>query len=444
MTDRISDAYIRSIELSLGEEVEAYCLQTGPIHRIIVAGMGGSAIGPLVAIELLRNMGYSIPVEVHRHYPLPHLQIASKTLVIISSFSGNTEESLFTYQEAVRKGASIICISKDGLVEECASAECHPFVRLLTEDLEQPREAIALFVMVFLKLFSKLRGAWPYQGSFDITRHFDLRCMREMTQQLGEQWSPQVPFERNLAKQMALYFLYGSKDGRARAIDYASPKTPVVMVDQSNASCGIRIENQFGECVESPIRVLTFYEDAHNKIEATVTSAMETEAYTYIALRSADEHDRAKIRFDKTIEELFERNGVRVYVLETEGDTPLERKFYLLELLDYIRAYASLLRGTDPLPVMAMDRMKDIMHKTLTKEDEDLLVFLCEREAYEHQPKLTRSQYADDPYVVQHYPLPKIPLYRLEKAGMVSLDHGLICLTKEGRDLASRYSDLDA
>jgi len=423
MTERISPAYVRGAELSLPAEISARCAGCTDIDRIVLAGMGGSAIGPLAAAEILRNTGRHLPVEVHRHYPLPRLRMDERVLVILSSFSGNTEESLSTYEEAVRGGAQVICVSKDGLLERCARSRGDPFARIPAEDLKlhQPRESLPLSMMIFLMLFAELPIV-PFAST-------ELDAMREglsqMVRDQDESWGPEVPFSANPAKQIALYMLYGTTDGTGEGVAFSHPRIPLVMVSQENASVGIRIENQFGESVEHPIKVLTLFEDAHNEIEGTVTCAVEArlagreDPFTHLAIRSPDEHPRARTRFDRTIAELFERNDVEVYSVEARGENELARKIHILQLLDYARAYACILRGTDPIPVEAMDRMKDVMHRTLTPEDRDALRFLRSREA--------TNVHIFRRYLAERHSFPERVLYRLERRGAISIDrHGAI------------------
>jgi len=423
MMGRISPTYLKAIELRLTEELRACCAERTDIDRIVIAGIGGSGIGPLVAAEILRNMGRYLPVEVHRHYPLPHLRMDERTLVILSSFSGNTEESLMAYEEAIRGSAQVICISKNGLLERCAETRGDPFVRIPADDLklQQPREALPLSMMTFLMLFAELPLIPFASAELDDMREGLTETVRDQS----EAWGPEVPFATNLAKQLALYMLYGTTDGTAEGADFSRPRIPLILVSQENVSVGIRLENQFGESVEHPIKVLTLFEDAHNQIEGTVTCAVEArltgrkDPFTYLAIRSEDEHPRARIRFDRTIVELFERNDIPVYPVEARGKTALARKMHILELLDYARTYASILRGTDPAPVESMDRMKEIMHRTLAPEDRDALRFLESREAT-NVHMLRR-------YLAERHPLPERVLYRLEKRGSITIDlHGVI------------------
>lgn len=395
-------------------------------ERVVVAGLGGSAIGPTLAVEVLNNMGYFVPVEICRDYPLRYHQLGPEVLVIISSFSGNTEEALFTYEEAARNGCPVLCVATGGLLEKCAKDQDDPFVEIPVKDgfeggdvIVQPRESIGFSTMTFLSLFARLGVARSRElGTFGLP---DLKIWPAcgFLDSLDAKWGPRQPLRCNEAKKAALHSLYGVRSARAfdrtRAID---TKTPVFFVDKANESLGRRIENQFGECVESPVKVLTFFEDAHNEIEQVATCTLEAkllgeeDRFSYLAIRSADESGRAALRFDRTLWELFGAHGIPAFEIRAKGRSPFERKLYLLKFLDYLRAYASVLRGTEPLSVPFMDRMKNVMHAHPTDADRSLLPQLKGR-------RRTLAGLVADQALKQEYPLIRVNLHRLEMAGLI-------------------------
>ncbi|HID94502.1 MAG TPA: hypothetical protein EYP53_00400 [Candidatus Latescibacteria bacterium] len=408
-------------------------------ERAIITGLGGSGIGALMAVELLNNMGYFIPVEIRRDYPGRHMQVGPSTLMILCSFSGNTEETLFAYECAIKESAQVICIATGGVLKEQATSRGHTFIEIPIKNgfkgaqvIQTPRESVGFSLMIFLSIFSRLGLATRDGSGFNVDE-LDLNHVSGKIDRLDEMWGPGIPFDRNLAKQAALYFMYGSKD--SEGFDPSSLRIPVIIVDSSNASLGVRIENQFGESVEGFIKVLTFAEDIHNEIEALASLALEPKflnerpPYAFIALRSADEAGRATQRLNKTLEELFQKNGIDYLSLEAEGDTPFERKLYLLKLLDYIRAYACLLRGSKPLPVPFMDRMKRIMWSCPTVEDEHLLDLLSDNDRIWTVEELERNEDRG----ISAYPLLRANLKRLKNADLIRIDEvGRITITKRG------------
>ena len=352
-----------------------------------IAGLGGSAIGPTIAVELLRNMGYAAPATIHRHYPDPSIALGPDTLLVVSSYSGNTEESLAWYALARRAGAPVVCVAKAGKLRERAAADGCLFIPIPVDAFtgddatQQPRESIGFSVATFLSLFARLgiavRDGNP--GDAFSTDGLDLSAVAPGLSGWDAAWRQSTPFAENLAKQLAAHFLYGRAPVDAPLTDPAAQQTvPLVLVDQSNEALGKRIENQFGECVTAAIKVLTLFEDAHNEVEQAVTCAVAHEVFgrpdpfSYVVVRSDAEVPRARQRLDATIHEAFAVHGIAHKVISAQGDTPLEQKLYLLKLLDYVRAYSSVLAGVEPLGVPFMNHMKDRMNETPWPDNDPL------------------------------------------------------------------------
>ena len=122
------------------------------IDKVVVLGMGGSAIGG----SLLRNFVSRLTkpiIFVTRDYDPPAF-IDDKTLVIASSYSGNTEETLSAYTSAQKRGAKIIVLSSNGKLLDLAIKDGVPFIRIPGK--LPPRCALAYGTIPFINLFSKL------------------------------------------------------------------------------------------------------------------------------------------------------------------------------------------------------------------------------------------------------------------------------------------------
>src|SRR5688572_9797489 len=104
--------------IEIGEKVSLKAEFNAPVKNIVIAGLGGSGIGGNVAAELLRD-DLTIPVIVNRAYFLPAF-VDKSTLLILSSYSGNTEETVSCAMQAIEKGLFPICITSGGKLEEVA------------------------------------------------------------------------------------------------------------------------------------------------------------------------------------------------------------------------------------------------------------------------------------------------------------------------------------
>ena len=387
MTHRIANLarYMDTAFDAAARVLKASKLRVRP-QRVLIAGLGGSAIGPTVALEIVRNMGYSLPVSIHRHYPDLSQPLDRDALVIVSSYSGNTEESLAWYSLARQKGCHVVGVAKGGRLAEKAEQDGVVFIPIPIEEgftgrdvIQQPRESTGFSMATFLTLFSHLGLATTQHGpkrTFRV-RELDFPAVAKWLEGLDGKWQADVPFKRNQAKQLAAHFLYGNASSARPLAQPAAGRTiPLVLVDESNASLGMRIENQFGECVAAAIKVLEFFEDAHNEAEQTVTCAVEAKVigepdpFSYTALRSDAEMPRAKQRLDRTLREAFDNHDIPCERVVAKGRTPFEQKLYLLKLLDYARAYASILAGVEPLGVPFKDYMKNAMKRTKWPKDD--------------------------------------------------------------------------
>jgi glucose/mannose-6-phosphate isomerase len=96
--------------------------------NIILAGMGGSAIGGELLKDFTRRSA-KVPIEVSREYRLP--SYADKnSLVILASYSGDTEETLSSFLDAKRRGCMMFCISSGGALLEYAEKLGVPFLQV--------------------------------------------------------------------------------------------------------------------------------------------------------------------------------------------------------------------------------------------------------------------------------------------------------------------------
>jgi glucose/mannose-6-phosphate isomerase len=124
----------------------------GDVRNITVAGMGGSAIGGDLAAALLAGE-LKVPMSVHRDYGLP-AYVGRDSLVIASSYSGNTEESLSSFEEAQRRGARVLVLTTGGRIAELARAAKYPVITFSYQ--AQPRAALGYSLGLVLGSLTKL------------------------------------------------------------------------------------------------------------------------------------------------------------------------------------------------------------------------------------------------------------------------------------------------
>jgi glucose/mannose-6-phosphate isomerase len=122
------------------------------VHNVVLTGLGGSAIGG----DLLRSYladELAMPFMVNRHYALPKF-VDKNTFVIVSSYSGNTEETISAYKDAIKRKAKILCISTGGEAAKMAKKFKHPWVQIPPG--LSPRAALGYSFFPLLVVFAKL------------------------------------------------------------------------------------------------------------------------------------------------------------------------------------------------------------------------------------------------------------------------------------------------
>jgi glucose/mannose-6-phosphate isomerase len=295
---------------------------------LVVAGMGGSAIGGALARAALGDH-VSRPIFVTRAYGLP-TWTTPDTMVLCASYSGNTEETLACYESAGALGAKRTVVTTGGRLAEMARADGVPVIPL--PGGFQPRAAVAYMVVAALEVAAQC-GAGPR-----LTPEIDVAASH--TEQLVAEWGPDAA-EDSLAKEIARGLL-----GTTPVIAGAGLTTPIAY----------RWKTQINENAKQPCFTHELPELDHNEI-AGWEGAHEVGRFSAVFLDDSDAHPRVKARMDLT-ERLIAGNAVASFRLETRGQTTIERVISLVLLGDLVSIYLATLRGVDPGPVKVIDELK--------------------------------------------------------------------------------------
>ena len=301
------------------------------IRSVVVAGMGGSAIGA----DLL--CGYSasklhIPMNVIREYDLPAWVQGPETLVIASSHSGNTEETLSVWFQAKERGCRLLAVTTGGKLE----AEAHQAgVPCWHFDFHgQPRAAVGYSFGLLLSLFSRM-GFMP-DHSLEIAE-----TVETMTEQQSRLQAGVVAAEnpaKLLARQMA---------GRFVAILGSGILAPVAR----------RWKGQVSEIAKAWAQFESLPEADHNTLAGIQQPAEELEQLLVIFLSGGCDHPRNRLRIDLTAKELS-LAGIRNEIHQTCGSSPLSDLWTALHFGDYASFYLAMSYGVDPTPITVMDKLK--------------------------------------------------------------------------------------
>jgi glucose/mannose-6-phosphate isomerase len=309
-------------------------------QAVIVAGMGGSAIGG----ELLKDWSrdkLTVPVEICREYSLPEYANRS-TLVLIVSYSGETEESLSVFLEAIKRKCMVMCVSSGGKLNEFAEKLGVPC--LIVPSGMAPRATLP-YLFVPLIVFLEKLGLIANVDSEISEAVGILKCIRDEN-------SPDKPLKGNLPKSLAsginetFPFVYGF--GVYRAVAQ-------------------RFKTQLNENSKIPAKWEVFPELNHNEIVGWEEARDLAKCCSVIFLRDRNEMKGIKGRIEFT-EELLRRVPVKLFEVWSRGESTLARMSSLINVGDFTSVYLAVLRGIDPTPVKTIDLLKEKIKQTGLKE----------------------------------------------------------------------------
>jgi glucose/mannose-6-phosphate isomerase len=295
---------------------------------LVVAGMGGSAIGGALARAALGDHA-SRPILVANTYGLPPWTTPDTT-ILCASYSGDTEETLACYESAAALGAPRVVVTTGGRLAEMARADDVDVIPL--PGGFQPRAAVAYVLVAALEV-AALCGAGAR-----LTAEIDVAASH--TEGLVAEWGPDAA-EDSLAKLIARG-LHGS--------------IPVIAGAGLTAPIAYRWKTQINENAKLPAFWHQLPELDHNEILGWDGSG-ELGRFAAVFLDDSDSHPRIKTRIELT-EQLVATHASATFRVQTRGQTTLERVVSLVLLGDLVSLYLAVLRGVDPTPVEAIVALK--------------------------------------------------------------------------------------
>ncbi len=300
---------------------------------VIISGMGGSAIGAdLLAAYVSSTCG--VPVTVHRDYGLPAFARGKTTLMIASSHSGNTEETLDSFEAARKQDCSIVAITTGGeLAYRAAGLPVWKF-----EHAGQPRAAVGYSFGLLLALFARLKLI-PDPGNELASA---VAAMKESQKQLRAD----VLASQNPAKREA-----GQLVGRWVTVFGADILAPVAR----------RMKTQINEIAKSAANFEYLPEANHNTLAGTQHPEEVMAPHTMnLFLRSPSDHPRNRKRIELT-QQAFMLDGLNTDFLDGRGDTLLANMWTLILFGDYMAYYLAMAYAVDPTPIPALSNFKEAM-----------------------------------------------------------------------------------
>ena len=287
---------------------------SGKVDKIVVCGMGGSAVGG----DLLKIYMHDskVPVFVVRDYKVPNF-VDENTLVFAVSYSGNTEETSSAFEDAQRKKAKIVAVTSGGQLGVMAKKAIK-----IPSGL-QPRAALGYTFFPVLGVLAN-SGIVDVKGK-EIEEMLDILSKTDEFRAVGER----------IAKKIGL-------------------RTPIIYASEMLNAVAYRWKTQFNENSKVAAFAHTFSELNHNELVGYQT--MPKEKFITIFIRDNHDNDRIQKRMEITKEIISQK--VDVEEVYTKGSFMLSRLFSALHYADYISYYLAVHNKIDPTPVHVIENLK--------------------------------------------------------------------------------------
>ncbi len=301
---------------------------------LIMAGMGGSAIGADLVSAYVKDI-CRVPLIVQREYDLPGWAQGKDVMVVVSSHSGNTEESLAVFEQAYKNQCRLLAICTGGALEQKALKLNVPVWKF--KHKKQPRAAVGFSFGLQLALLHKL-DLIPDPAS-DVSRTVEAMNEQQKTVKAD------MPVSKNPAKRMA-----GQMLGRLVTVVGADVLAPVAR----------RWSTQINELAKSWSQFEIIPELDHNAIAGAAHPEELIDKRMVIFLRAASQSPRNKERIDLTMQRYLSE-GLFVDFYLAKGKSPIEQMWTTLHFGDYVSYYLAILNGVDPTYIESIAWLKQRM-----------------------------------------------------------------------------------
>lgn len=345
---KVDASKMRGIMLSYPEScLEAFELaedlegldRIAPVPRnIVFIGMGGSSIGGSL-IRAWASEHSRIPIILCQDYHLPTF-VDRYSFVVAVSYSGNTEETLSAFVEAVERGSNVVSLASGGKLVEYSDKLGVPCVRVPSG--LPPRGALPYLFLPLLSLIKKAGIDLDAKEKDDVI---------EILRRLRNELRPESTFENNRAKQIAFEL---------------SGYIPVIYGWGRYVPVAQRIKTQLNENSKIPAFWSMLPEGDHNDVIGWDGDKETSSKFCALVIRDTQEPEEIWNRIESTKRTVLEGSIGKIIELKVTGETPLAKMLAAICLGDFVSLYAAVLRGVDPTPVKVIERLKNEMAGNLS------------------------------------------------------------------------------
>jgi len=320
-----ADQFIEGLELAKNIKIE------GEFQSITISGMGGSALPGNVLRVFVNNVLTAsqkrLPIFQSRTYNLPP-EAYENSLNIICSYSGNTEETISAFQEALDNNLTCVAISNGGKIEEMCKENNVPFVKLpYPYENFQPRMATGYFVFSIFQILVNI-------GLIEDIREDIVSAANKLQKRIIKSEEA----GKSIAKKLV-------------------GKTPIIYTTTKFKPLAMIWKIKINENAKTPAFWHYFPELNHNELVGFTNPQAE---FFFVFLRDTDAHPQVLKRFDVTMR-LMKEKGMTTQIIDIMGDSILEKLFATIALGDWTSYYLALEYDQDPTPVDMVEDFKEIL-----------------------------------------------------------------------------------
>ena len=307
--------------VAIGESANLKSVRV-PVRNVLLCGLGGSGIGGSIVSDLYKDE-IEVPIVINKSYLIPAF-VNENTLVIITSYSGNTEETLSALMHAHKRGAHIVCVTSGGLVKEYAELHDIDFIEI--DGGMPPRACLALSLIQLMYILNDL-------GLID---NGFKQSMSKITKLLDESEDEIKACAKEIASK-----LHGT--------------VPIIYSASSFEGVAIRFRQQLNENAKMLCWHHVIPEMSHNEL---VGWRKTPDNVSVIFLRNSCDFERNQMRMDY-IKSVISNYTNTIIELYSKGESCLERSFYLIHVGDWVSYYLSEMNEVDAIEVNVITSLKD-------------------------------------------------------------------------------------
>lgn len=331
LPDQILDALEQTRDIQIPPDYKT-------VSNVVIAGMGGSNLGSYV-IKGLYQDELAVPFEIVPHYHLP-AYTNQNTLVLLSSYSGTTEETLQAAQDAQSRGAKVMVITAGGPLAQLARQNGWPLyeIKATYNPCGQPRLAIGYTVAGQLALFARA-GILADQS----------QLLSQTAQSLRQMIKRLVPEQAS---------------NPAKLLAFSAFDKHIVLVSAQHLTGAAHVfNNQINENAKALTTEWVIPDFNHHYLEALSFPKHAKDSTIFFLFNSSLYHERIQKRVLIT-KKLLDQKGFEVQLIQASAPTRLEQVFEIIQLAEFVAAYLPILYGIeDPGPVPNVEWFKAELNK---------------------------------------------------------------------------------